>query len=46
MAKGASAFKKDEMKNIIEFGLSEIIKLEGGTKLENLDAIIENSYST
>lgn len=31
------------MKKIIDFGLSEIVKLEGGSNILNLDKIIENS---
>lgn len=43
MAKGASALRKDEVNKIIEFGLSEIVKLDGATRPNNIDAIIENS---
>lgn len=43
MAKGASGLRKDEMNKIIEFGLSEIVKLDGATRPNNIDAIIENS---
>jgi len=43
MAKGTNALRKDEMNKIIEFGLSEIVKLDGATRPDNIDAIIENS---
>lgn len=43
LAKGSSALKNDDMKKIIDFGLSEIVKLEGGSNILNLDKIIENS---
>jgi len=43
MAKGVNALRKDEVTKIIEFGLSEIVKLDGATRPDNIDAIIENS---
>lgn len=43
MTKGTTALKKDEVNKIIEFGLSEIVKLDGATRPDNIDAIIENS---
>jgi len=46
LAKGASALKNDDLKKIIDFGLSEIVKLEGGSNTLNLDKIIENSFAT
>lgn len=43
LAKGAASLRNDEVKKIIDFGLSEIVKLDGNSKNLNLDAIIENS---
>lgn len=46
MTKGTTALDKNEMKKIIEFGLSEIVQMEGMSRPENIDALISSSYST
>lgn len=46
LSKSNILVNKNEYKDIIQFGLGNVLKIDNSVKEHNIDAIIENSFKT